>query len=225
MFRLCLCVCLCVCSLPQIASAQVAKFRLEVTDLSGSPIDTVTVGDQFLLNSYAQQVGGFDGDPADAGVFAGYLDINYDGSLVSIASDEIAHGPLYSNGPSGDLSTSGFIDNIGGFSSSDDPLDILPVPPGPDEQMLFSVSFQADAAGELSFVGSDSLSHPVHEVLVWTSLEPVPASDIDFGAEELRIDFGSLNLSIQPVPEPHAACLLSVGLFGLAARLRKRRSV
>lgn len=223
MSRFCICVCFSVCLLPQLASAQVAKFRLEVTDLSGTPVDAVTVGDQFLLNSYAQQVGGFDDDPAKGGVFAGYLDINYDGSLVSIASNEISHGPLYANGPSGDLSTSGFIDNIGGFSSSDDPLNGLPTPPGPDEKMLFSVSFQADAAGEMSFVGSEALTYPLYEVLVWTSTEAVPAREVDFGAEDLRLDFGSLNLNIQAVPEPHAAGLLLIGLFGLAASHRRSR--
>ena len=119
---------------------------------------------------------------------------------------------------------SGFIDNIGGFSSSEDPLDSANiVPPGADEQFLFSVALHADAVGDVSFVASEALTYPLYEVLVWTSLSAVPATDVDFGAEDLRLDFGSMNLSIQAVPEPHAASLLFVGLAGLALRLRKPR--
>lgn len=205
-----------------IAPAQVAKFRLEATDTSGVPVDSVTVGDEFLLKAYAQQVGGFADDPAKGGVFAGYLDISFDASLADVHSEAVEYSPTYSNGTTGDFSTTGLMDNIGAFASAEPPL-VLPVPPGPDEQFLFSVGMKAIAAGELLFVGSESLSYPLHEVLVWTSLEPVPARDIDFGAEDLRVDFGTLSLNVQAVPEPRGiGGIILVSFFAVFLRRRHR---
>lgn len=203
-----------------LAHSQVVKFRLEATDLSGAPVDSVMVGDQFLLKSYTQHVGGFAGAPEDGGVFAGYLDINYDSSLASVAGD-VDYAPLMSNGKNGDLSP-GFMDNIGSFGSSADPL-AIPVPPGADEAFLFSVPMQATAAGALTFTGSESLEYPSFDVLVYGLDVPVPAKDIDFGSADVRIDFGSLSLNVQPVPEPTSVCLLLLGLVSTGMLRRRQR--
>lgn len=211
----------CVLLLASSANAQVAKFRLETTDLDGNSIDTVTVDDGFLLNVYAQQVGGYD-SPEKAGVFAGYLDVTYNDSLASIAGD-VVHSDLYSNGTSADLSTSGLMNDIGGFSSAADE-GLLPTPPGVEEQILFTVPMSATAPGMLEIVGGESNDYPLHEVLVWTTIEPVAARDIDFGEVDLRLDFGMVALNVQAVPEPNAGVLgmLAATCMLLARRRRKK---
>lgn len=214
MFSRCIVVAAVLIFSSSFAVSQVVTFRLEATDLAGEPIDSITVGEEFILQTYTQQVGGFAGDPEDGGVFAGYLDITYDSDLAAVTG-EINHATLMSNGKSGDLSA-GFMDNIGGFGSSEDPL-AIPVPPGPGESPLFSVPMQATAVGNLTFTGSESLEYPVYDVLVYGLDVPVPARDIDFGSADVRIDFGSLSLSVQPVPEPTGLALGAIGVFALLA--------
>ena len=191
--------------------SQVVQFRHQTTDLNGVPIDSVLVGEQFLLQTYTQHVGGYD-LPEEAGVFAGYLDISYDPQLASVAGD-IEHAPLYSNGKNGDLSVPGLLDNIGGF----DGLHHI----GPDEQLLFTLPMRADSEGELLFVGSESLEYPMYDVLVYGKDVPVPARDIDFGEEDLRISFGRVTLNVQAVPEPSSCLLFALGVVMLTRFRRK----
>lgn len=204
---------------PSDAQAQVVTFRLETTDLSGTPIDTVNVGDEFLLQTYTQHVGGYVGTPEEGGVFAGYLDVAYDETLASVAGD-IVHGPLYQNGMNGDFAA-GLLDNIGGFSSSGEQ-GIGMDPIGPGEQLLFSLLMKADEAGDLTFSSSESLVYPAYDVLVYGLNEAVPARDIDFGLAALRLDFGSATLNVQAVPEPSAFALLAIGFVFV---MRRKRSI
>ena len=81
------------------ADAETVRFRLDTTNLAGDVVDTVSVGDRFLLNTYAEDVG----DEPVEGVFAAYVDIEYDAGLASVLGP-IEHGPLFSNGKHGDLS-------------------------------------------------------------------------------------------------------------------------
>lgn len=197
--------------------SQVVQFRLETTDMVGTPVDSITVGEEFLLQTYTQHVGGFE-SAANSGVFAGYLDISYDATLASVAGP-IKHGQMYANVKTGDLSVPGVMDNIGGVSSSGpggfglDPL-------GVDEQFLFSVPMLAVAPGQLSFVGSETLSYPVHDVLVYGLNEPVSARDVDFGAVDTRIDFGAVMLNV--VPEPQSIAILLIGVLGVLSRRSNR---
>ena len=197
--------------------SQVVRFRHQTTDLDGNPVDFVTVGDEFLLQTYTQHVGGFQ-SAANAGVYAGYLDISYDPSMATV-SGAIEHGPLYSNGKNGDLSVAGLLDNIGGFSSSgEDGLGLDPI--GLDEHLLFSLPMRAEAVGELWLVGSESLLYPYFDVLVYGENFPVPAKDIDFGEADLRIDFGAVALTVRPVPEPSSYLLFALGVV-MVTRLRR----
>lgn len=184
-----------------LLDAQVVRFRLEATDSMGAPIDSVVVGESFLLKTYTQHVGGFS-SADNAGVFAAYLDIHYDNSLAEVGGP-VEYGPLYSNGKSVEFAP-GLLDNIGGFSSSPGTFPGA-TPIGIEEEFVFSVPMQAAQSGELQFVGMESLTYPQFDVLVYGADIPVPARDIDFGSADLRVDFGSVSLSVQPVPEPNAS--------------------
>ncbi|MFC1757653.1 hypothetical protein ACFL2H_02660 [Planctomycetota bacterium] len=204
-------------SLVAIGQSQVVQFRLEATDLAGTPIESITLGEEFYLKAYTQHVNGFVSDE-NSGVFAGYLDVSYDGTLASVAGP-IRHSEVYQNGKSGDTSTVGLLDNVGGFSSSGDVgfgLD----PIGLSEQFLFRVPIRADGVGEISFVGSESGSYPAHDVLVYGLNEPVLAKDIDFGEVGTRINFGAMNVHV--VPEPKGSMWLA-SCASLFLLLRRRR--
>ena len=205
-------------SLPSVGHTQVVQFRLEATAVDGTPIDSVTVGEDFHLTAYTQHVNGYVSEEF-SGVFAGYLDISFDGSMASV-TDGIEHSTFYENGKSGDTSTAGIFDNIGGFSSGGE-LGIGLEPLGLSEYFLFSVPMRADKAGELSFLGSESGSYPAHDVLVYGLDEPIPAKDIDFGAVGTRIDFGAANIRV--VPEPGCSALFIPGMIGLFAMYRSTR--
>ena len=193
------------------AFSQIVAFRLETSDLDGNVVESITEGSEFLLRVYTQHVAG-DESAVNSGVFAGYLDITYDPSLASIAGD-ITYAESYSNVRRGDLAVPGLMDNIGSVASTPE---FRPI--GLDEQHVFSVPMQADAVGSLRFVGSESLEYPFYDVLVFGKNGPVPAKDIDFGAVDLRIDFGAVTLSVLPVPEPHASVLILVGACTLLGR-------
>ena len=190
-----------VCFVHHQLYAQVVDIRLATTTLDGSPVDAVNIGDQFLLQVFTQQIGGFSGAEEDGGVFAAYLDIDYDASLATPVG-EIEHAELYSGAPSGVLSSPGLMDDIGGFSSSNGAIGGVN-PTGPDERFVFQVKMQARAAGEMLFAAMESGNYPLFDVLVFGVNERINPNDIQFG---------SATLSITAVPEPGSAFLLGFAM-------------
>lgn len=164
---------------PAVAEADandIVSFRLELTDTSGTPIDTVTVGDEFVLNAYVQDI-----RAEPQGVYSAYLDVAYDGSLASAVS-AIAVSDDFRNGPSGSV-VSGLFDEVGGVSPATSPT-------GAPERLVFEVTLQADAAGELTFTSNETEVLPMHDVTVFPT--------ITLTSDEM--DFGSASLTIQEAP-------------------------
>jgi hypothetical protein len=133
---------------PSVQNDDVIEYELEVTDLTGNPISAIGAGQQFLLQGYVRdlRVDDGDGDPIDRrGVAAGYLDVLYDLSLVSV-SGGITFGADYQNATSGSSTIPGLIDEVGGLQTNSIPL-------GADRVMLFSIPLVANAAGAATFTG------------------------------------------------------------------------
>ena len=195
------------------AWSQTVEFRLEATDLGGAPLGTVSVGDEFLLSVYTQHVSDFffDGspsnDPADAGLFAPFLDISYDGGVASTIGP-IDHAQRFSTAASGVLSA-GLINNVGGLAT--DPVSV-PTPPGAIEELVFSLPLRADAVGTLDFVGSAANDGSFFDVLVFGRNTAVDPTDVDFGMTSLTV-----------VPEPGGFACITLGAMGVLLSLRKRR--
>ena len=125
----------------RLALSTLMEVKVEATDLAGSPITSVEVGDQFVLRATVQDL------RLDAtGVFAAYADVIYDPTKVAVNGD-ITHGALYPNGVDGDTSTPGLIDDAGGFFNCT----TFPCFGDGEEELLFSVPFVATAAGTVSF--------------------------------------------------------------------------
>ena len=67
--------------LGDLAQAQMVGLRFDITDLAGTSIDTVEVGDEFNLDVYVQDVR--PPSVSNRGVFSAFLDVHFDGSLVT----------------------------------------------------------------------------------------------------------------------------------------------
>ncbi len=197
------------------AWSQAVEFRMETTDLGGAPLSTVSVGDEFLLSVYTQHVSDFffggspSSNPADAGLFAPFLDINYDGGVAS-TTGPIDHAQRFSTAASGEL-TAGLINNVGGVAT-DPGSGVVPTPPGAIDELVFSLPLRADAAGTLDFVGSAANDGSFFDVLVFGRNTAVDPADVDFGMTSLTV-----------VPEPGGFACIMLGTMGLLLTLRRRR--
>lgn len=149
------------------------QFRLEATDLSGTPIPSIEMGSPFILRAYVQDVRAETETP---GIFSGYLDILFD-ELLGQPTGPVTFAPEFTNVQSGDLSTPGLIDDAGASTGG--------ATNTQDEYFLFSVPFEALMGGTLTFVGQPATS--VREVTVFGSNEAVPAEQIDYGQVSLDI--------------------------------------
>lgn len=127
------------------------SFRVEATDLLGTPVNRVTVDEEFRLNVYVSDL------RAEAhGVFAAYVDVVMDGGEVYLI-DEITIGDQFPNGRSSAYHTNSF-DDVGGFGG-------VTVPP-PGELLLFSATVRTDAVGTITIGANPADESPGHDVLL-----------------------------------------------------------
>ncbi len=138
---------------------QEIRVRLAATDLSGTPLTTASVGQEFLVQVYVRDI-----RPNAKGVFAAYLDVTYPANLVSVADTTIVYGDPYENGKSGSLSVAGLIDEAGAFGGF--------TQTGAGEKLLFSVKMKADQAGQVPIVGNPA-DDVGHQILVYDSDDPI----------------------------------------------------
>ncbi len=155
------------------------QIRLEVQTLDGQAIDTIGAGQEFLLSVYLQDLRATDDSE---GVFAAYLDVNYDPSLLSAIGedrDDITFYAPYTNSRTGTLTTPGLLDDIGSFG----PTVPFSPPESQEEYLQMSVRMKADAAGEVLFygdpgdeIGSDPLVFGYSAPVSWNQVTIVPAA-------------------------------------------------
>ncbi len=155
---------------------EVLRFRLQVTDPAGQPINAVAVGQDFVLQVFAQDVR--EGVDGDQGVFSAYLDVTYDSNLARVA------GPLtvsaaFPNAQFSDTATDGLIDEAGGVANLD--------PTGTNEVLLWSVPLRAEAAGLLTLTPDPADEIPGHESLVLGITEPLRPDQILFEGTSVQI--------------------------------------
>lgn len=166
----------------------VISMRLSATDLNGQPIDEITVGSQFQLRGYVQDIRGFG---FNRGAFAAYEDVLYTSTLVSpVASNtndpdlgfQVTFGPNYSRVREGDIRTPGVINEIGAvqIENGNQPL-------GSDEQLLFVVTMTANGIGTANFIGDPADITPLHDTLTFEPPEAVGFDRIRYGFDTLNI--------------------------------------
>jgi large repetitive protein len=168
----------------------IIALRLDVTDLSGTPITDIAVGGQFQLRGFVQDLRGAG---IDRGVFAAYQDVLYSSNLVRPVSSttnplgfQVTFGPNYPVLTSGGINTLGLINEIGAVqrTAPDGSASAL----GPDEQLQFIVTMTANAVGRATFIGDPADISPLHDSLTF---EPARTVGIDF----LRFGNDSLNIT------------------------------
>ncbi len=160
------------------AIADMARIRLETTDLQGNAISTIDAGQSFLLRAQVEDL-----RDGASGIFAAYLDVLYDSSLVSINGD-ITFGTSYGNVAEFDITTAGIIDEIGSLQ------DPLFDPLGPGEFLFFTVPMVATADGSAVFTADPADDSPAHDVLFFDPPDAVNLDDILFEGTTLQIGDG-----------------------------------
>ena len=153
---------------------QVIRFRLQAVDATGAPVTTSTVGSEIRLQAFTDDL------RADGiGVFAAYLDVEFDPSLATVSGD-VVFGGDYPSGQIVDLSTPGLLNEIGAFAGLSNNL-------GSDEVLLFTVPLTVTAPGSLTFSSNPADVLPAHDVLLGDSLDAVPGSQIDFTSTTITV--------------------------------------
>lgn len=166
----------------------IVGMRLSVTDLNGQPVDQITVGSQFQLRGFVQDLRGFG---IDRGVFAAYEDVLYSAELVSPVPSstndpdlgfQVQFGPNYQRVREGDIRTPGVINEIGAVQ-----IDNNNMPLGSTEQLLFIVTLTANSTGIANFVADPADISPLHDTLTFEPPAPV-------GFEQIRYGFDSVSI-------------------------------
>lgn len=170
----------------QAPSNVVADFELVVTDLSGQPIEQITVGGQFQVRAFVQ-----DARPAgaDRGLFTAYMDVLYSSNLVSpvLSSTNdpnlgfvVSFGPTYSQVREGDVRIPGLINEIGAQSISGTPV-------GSGKFLLFTVTMTANRVGTANFAADPADIAPTNDTLTYLPAQPVTPGQTRFGFDSLRV--------------------------------------
>lgn len=155
------------------AITTVADFTLTATKPDGSPIDHLRAGDDFILHVWSQ-----DQRPNPKGIFAAYLDVNWNSDLA-VTTGEIKNGDRFFNGKSGDLSEIGAIKEAGGFGGM--------AQSNGSHYEVFSVPMRAISTGMLSLVASPAADIHAHAIL---------AHGIDGRIDDTLVQYGQLQLTI-----------------------------
>ena len=177
----------------------IVRFRLETTDLEGTPIDTIGTGNEFQVRAYVQDVRGMLNrpplnnpdypvdSPDQQGVFSAYMDLLYESALVAYSGDaKFTFGEEFPGGQFIDSSVPGILNEVGAFRTAGAPL-------GPGEFLLYAATFTATAPVEtaagvpVTFTADPADVLPLRETTV-----NFPERAVDFD----RIDFGQTTIDI-----------------------------
>jgi large repetitive protein len=156
-----------------VLPAALAGFRVETTDLAGTPISEVTLGESFRINVYVEDLR----DDPD-GVFAAFLDLLYDAQLVSL-NGPLTFGSQYPISDPGNTSVAGLIDEAGALAGLN--------PLGAGEFLLFSAPFVTLQTGEALLQADPADDLPANDILLFGLDDPVSTDEVSYGSTVLTI--------------------------------------
>ncbi|MBM4090314.1 MAG: tandem-95 repeat protein, partial [Planctomycetes bacterium] len=171
-----------------------ASIRLEVTDLDGQPVGQVSSDETLLLRAWVQDLR--DESHRARGVFAAFLDVLYDHTLVSPMLSggtplgfEIQFGPEYHQSGRGDVLEPGVVNEVGSYQVSFEPL-------GGAEYLLFEIPFDSlgpRAADDHYTVSYQSIANSLDvltndEGLAWSTGFVADPADVSPGSDTLLFD-------------------------------------
>lgn len=163
----------------EVGEEPLVSISLVVTDLNGSPITDIGIGEEFLLQMIAvDERSTFD----LSGVFSAYADVLFDSSLVRPVPGSTIDYPstqgLLQRGTLGD----GIIDELGSVSSGT-------VATGLEETLIATVRLEALAAGAVNFT-SNAADVTGNEVLLFLEDDEITPNQIAFGSVSLGVTEG-----------------------------------
>jgi hypothetical protein len=147
-------------------NADRVRIRLVAVDAEGAPIDWVSVGEEFQVNVLVEDLR----DPPK-GVVSAYVDVWYDSTCVAVTA-AISPGGDFADGRSGDTSTPGLVDEVGGLATG--------LASGGGEHLLASLRFVATAPGLAAFSADAADQFPTHETYLCDDPLPVDPSSMEF---------------------------------------------
>ncbi len=152
------------------------QITLNAVSLTGQPLTTVAVGEQFKVQVSVQDLRA---GSARTGVFATYLDLLFDSSVIQpIATSPITHVDPYDNDKSGTVGV-GLIDELGAFSSRTNPL-------GPDGRLFAEVTFIALASGDAG-LRTESADEAGNDVLLYDQSTPIAVARVAYGDSQFAV--------------------------------------
>jgi hypothetical protein len=160
-----------------LTSHPLVNIHLEVTDLNGNVIQSVDVGQEFLLNEKVQDLRSVEDGK---GVFAVYNDVEFASDMVDVIAAPTFNSP-YVNGKSFNTATDGVIDEWGAFAG----LNWLDT----DEYLVSSVKMQAEKSGDVLFSSNPADLVLDHDVLLYAAAGKIPDARIVFGTTSLHINY------------------------------------
>lgn len=163
----------------------IIRLRLSATDLAGTPIDQVTVGQQFQVRGYVEDLRT---TATEFGVFAAYQDILYNKGLVSVNTStlptdpgfQVAYAGQYNNAKSGDIRIPGLINEIGSSQTASGPT-------GLGEKLQFIVTLTARNTGTANFIGDPADIKPFHDSFVFDPTTPLTPPQIRYVSDSILI--------------------------------------
>lgn len=155
-----------------VSLEELVRIRLEATNADDVPIDTISVGQNFFVKAYVEDI-----RQVPRGVFAAYLDVNYDSTIAAVTGP-IVYSTEFANGRSGSTTTPGLINEVGAFTQST---------LGAGEKFLFRVPFVANSVGTLTLVPDPADSFPAHDTLLLGINTAVPLSLLDLVSDSLSV--------------------------------------
>jgi Ca2+-binding RTX toxin-like protein len=146
---------------------------LTITTPSGSPLTTLTLGQDFVLHVTVQDL-----QSVPHGVFAAYLDVTWE-QTKAVATGPIHYSTAYANGNNTLTASPGLLDDAGAFAGTTE------LGGGPQE--LFSIPLRVLSAGLLTFTADPADNLPAHVVLVYGFNNPIPSDHVHYGAASAQI--------------------------------------
>ncbi|MFO0913889.1 MAG: Ig-like domain-containing protein [Pirellulales bacterium] len=154
------------------------RVRLEVTDLNGTPIDSVDAGSDFLLKAFVQDI-----SSTPTGVRAAFADVSYNSQLVT-ANGTIVASDVYPNSPAGTIGQGGLIDEAGSSTTG-----TSITSPGA-EKLLWSLRMTGTTAGIANFNPSPADVSPAHDVFRFSVNDAIPVGQVEYVADQVTVVSG-----------------------------------
>jgi VCBS repeat-containing protein len=158
-----------------------AEFVLRLIDANGNELTSLATGQDFFLQVFARDL-----EVPAAGVFSGYLDVQWDGTKAT-ATGPLQYASPFGGSPSGSTATPGLLDEAGAVAGL--------IPTGPGLKEIFRLPMRATSGGDLLFSADPADVLPLHETSIFGEDDALPTEEIRYGSASITINatFNAVN--------------------------------